>query len=197
MYHNGVELKSVMTALETLGLANKYMCVDLVDECIVYLTCNLTVDTVLMVYRAARLYGGQTTEGPRCDRSTAVAAATVAASTSTVASSQAPVAGGAWATAPPLQDLMPPAAAAATADDAHAEAFARMIRHHDALLASCGAFVDRNADRVMADETVDELDAAELGELLRRDTLAVSNELVSGGEFHSVLGRRGDNNTNV
>lgn len=170
MYHNVVELKSVMTALETLGLANKYMCVDLVDECIVYLTCNLTVDTVLMVYRAARLYGGQTTEGPRRDRPAAVAA-----STSTVA----PAAGGAWATAPPLQDLMPPAAAAATADDAHAEAFARMIRHHDALLASCGAFVDRNADRVMADETVDELDAAELGELLRRDTLAVSNELVS------------------
>lgn len=180
MYHNVVELKSVMTALETLGLANKYMCVDLVDECIVYLTRNLTVDTVLMVYRAARLYGGQTTEGPRRDRPAAAAAAST--STSTVASVQAPVAGGAWATAPPLQDLMPPAAAAATADDAHAEAFARMIRHHDALLASCGAFVDRNADRVMADETVDELDAAELGELLRRDTLAVSTELVSSGE---------------
>lgn len=31
----------------------------------------------------------------------------------------------------------------------------------------------------MADESVDELDTAELRELLRRDSLAVSNELVS------------------
>lgn len=159
MYKNAVELKSVVTALETLGLANKYMCVDLVDECIVYLTRNLTVDTVLMVYQAARLYGGQT--APRQDQPRAPC-------------SPPP---GARATAPPLQDLMP--AEAAAADDAHAEAFARMVRHYDTLLAYCVAFVDRNADRVMADESVDELDTAELRELLRRDELAVSNETVS------------------
>lgn len=159
MYKNAVELKSVATALETLGLANKYMCVDLVNECIVYLTRNLTVDTVLMVYQAARLYGGQTSQPreqplpPRC---------------STPAVS--------CATAPPLQDLMPVAAAT---DDAHAEAFARMVRHYDTLLAYCCAFVDRNADRVMADESVDELDTVELSELLSRDGLAVSSELVS------------------
>lgn len=162
MYKNAVELKSVVTALETLGLANKYMCVDLVDECIVYLTRNLTVDTVLMVYQAARLYGGQTAPRPEQPRAPC---------------SPPPQA---RATAPPLQDLMPETAAA---DDAHAEAFARMVRHYDTLLAYCGAFVDRNADRVMADESVDELDTAELRELLRRDGLAVSNEMVSFGVF--------------
>lgn len=155
MYKNSVELKSVATALETLGLANKYMCVDLVNECIVYLTRNLTVDTVLMVYQAARLYGDQT--APRLEQSATCS----------------PVV--ARATAPPLQDLMP----AAAADDAHAEAFARMVRHYDTLLGHCGAFIDRNADRVMTDESVDELDTVELRELLRRDGLAVSNEMVS------------------
>lgn len=158
MYKNSVELKSVVTALETLGLANKYMCVELVNECIVYLTRNLTVDTVLMVYQAARLYGGQTSQPreqppPHC-------------STSAVS----------CATAPPLQDLMPVTAAT---DDAHAEAFARMVGHYDTLLAYCYAFVDRNADRVMADESVDELDTVELRELLCRDGLAVSSEMVS------------------
>lgn len=159
MYKNAVELKSVVTALETLGLANKYMCVDLVDECIVYLTRNMTVDTVLMVYQAARLYGGQT--APRHEHRQRTPCSPPAQ---------------ARATAPPLQDLMP---ATAAADDAHAEAFARMVRHYDTLLAYCGAFVDRNADRVMTDESVDELDSAELTELLRRDELAVSSELVS------------------
>lgn len=154
MYTNTVELKSVATALETLGLANKYMCVDLVDVCIAYLTRNLTVDTVLIVYQAARLYGGQAT--PCREQSQPAAQAR--------------------ATAPPLQDLMPVAAAA---DDAHAEAFARMVQHYDQLLAYCGAFVDRNADRVMTDESVDELDTTELSELMRRDGLAVSNEMVS------------------
>ncbi|XP_025409717.1 BTB/POZ domain-containing protein 2-like isoform X1 [Sipha flava] len=154
MYKNTVELKSVVTALETLRLANKYMCVDLVNECIVYLTRNLTVDTVLMVYQAARLYGDQT--APRPEQ---------LATCSPVATR---------ATAPPLQDLMPVAAA----DDAHAEAFARMVRHYDTLLGHCGAFIDRNADRVMTDESVDELDTVELRELLRRDGLAVSSEMV-------------------
>ncbi|XP_015369479.1 PREDICTED: BTB/POZ domain-containing protein 2-like isoform X2 [Diuraphis noxia] len=156
MYKNTVELKSVVTALETLGLANKYMCVDLVDECIVYLTRNLTVDTVLMVYHAARLYGGQT--APRREQPAACSPAATAR-----------------ATAPPLQDLMP---AAVAADDAHSEAFARMVQHYDTLLEYCGAFIDRNADRVMTDESVDELDTVELRELLRRDGLAVSSEMV-------------------
>jgi len=156
MYKNTVELKSVVTALETLGLANKYMCVDLVDKCIVYLTRNLTVDTVLVVYQAARLYGGQT--APRREQPAACSPAATAR-----------------ATAPPLQDLMP---AAVAADDAHSEAFTRMVQHYDTLLAYCGAFIDRNADRVMTDESVDELDTAELRELLRRDGLAVSNEMV-------------------
>ncbi|CAH1738603.1 unnamed protein product [Aphis gossypii] len=71
--------------------------------------------------------------------------------------------------------LMP---AAVAADDAHSEAFARMVQHYDTLLAYCGAFIDRNADRVMTDESVDELDTVELRELLRRDGLAVSNEMV-------------------
>lgn len=156
MYKNTVELKSVVTALETLGLANKYMCVDLVDKCIVYLTRNLTVDTVLVVYQAARLYGGQT--APRREQPAACSPVPTAR-----------------ATAPPLQDLMP---AAVAADDAHSEAFARMVQHYDTLLAYCGAFIDRNADRVMTDESVDELDTVELRELLRRDGLAVSNEMV-------------------
>ncbi|XP_050533221.1 BTB/POZ domain-containing protein 2-like isoform X2 [Daktulosphaira vitifoliae] len=150
MYKNQVELKSVVTALETLALANKYMCVDLVDECISYLTRNLTVDTVLMVYQAARLYGGQTVRRESCTPDVT------------------------RATAPPLQDLMP----STVSEDAHAEAFARMVHHYDTLLAYCGAFIDRNADRVMTDESVDELDTVELRELLRRDGLAVSSELV-------------------
>lgn len=161
MYKDTVDLKSVLTALETLGLANKYMCVGLVDECIVYLTRNLTVDTVLMVYRAARLYSGHASRGR--DRPTS-------------SLSSSPAATVARATAPPLQDLMPPAAAAD--DDAHTEAFARILRHFDTLLAYCCAFVDRNADCVMMDESVDDLDTAELRELLRRDTLAVSSEMV-------------------
>lgn len=160
MYKDTVDLKSVLTALETLGLANKYMCVGLVDECIIYLTRNLTVDTALMVYRAARLYSGHASRArDRPSPSSPSSPATVAR-----------------ATAPPLQDLMPPAAAAD--DDAHTEAFARILRHFDALLAYCCAFVDRNADRVMMDESVDDLDTAELRELLRRDTLAVSSEMV-------------------
>lgn len=171
MYKNVVELKSTPTALETLALANKYMCVDLVDECIAYLTRNLTVDSVLAVYQAARLYGGQTAarrEHQQQPRSPDVARAT----------------------APPLQDLMPARTDddAAAADDAHAEAFARMVRHYDALLLHCGAFIDKNADRVMADETVDELDTAELRELLRRDGLAVSSEMVSCYSGWSKLG---------
>ncbi|VVC40886.1 BTB/POZ domain,SKP1/BTB/POZ domain,BTB/Kelch-associated [Cinara cedri] len=157
MYKNTVELKSVATALETLALADKYMCVELVHECIVYLTRNLTVGTVLPVYHAARLYGGQTEQrhgqpaAPPPPRVPDVARAT----------------------APPLQDLMPVAV-----DDAQTEAFASMVKHYDTLLEYCGAFVDRNADRVMADESVDEMDGAELAELFRRDGLAVSNELV-------------------
>lgn len=166
MYKNAVELKSVVTALETLGLANKYMCVDLVDECIVYLTRNLTVDTVLAVYQAARLYGGQTAQ--RCERPP---------------SPRVPPAV-ARATAPPLQELMP--------EDAHAEAFGRMVRHYDTLLAYCSAFIDRNADQVMTDESVDELDTAELRELLRRDSLAVSSETVSDYYYYYYYVNRND-----
>lgn len=165
MYKNKVELKSVITALETLGLANKYMCVDLVDECIVFLMRNLTVDTVLMVYQAARLYGGQTAQ--RSDQPPR--------------GSLSPVA---RATAPPLQDLIPVAAAA---DDANDEAFSRMLRHYDTLLAYCGAFVDRNADRVMSDESADELNTAELRELLCRDGLAVSSEMVNIVDIYYII----------
>lgn len=160
MYNNKVELKSVMTALETLGLANKYMLVNLVVECILYLTHNLTVDTVLMVYQVARLYGGQTV--PRREDPGPCSPAV------------------ARATAPPLQDLM----SAAMADDAHSENFDRMIQHYDTLLACCGAFIDKNADQVMMDESVDELDTAELRELMRRDSLAVSSESVSNVHSH-------------
>ncbi|XP_050443824.1 BTB/POZ domain-containing protein 2-like isoform X2 [Adelges cooleyi] len=154
MYKNQVELKSVVTALETLALANKYMCVDLVDECIGYLTRNVAVDTVLMVYQAARLYGGQTVPRDGTCSSPAVTRAT----------------------APPLEDLIP--FDGGRDDDAHTEAFARMAHHYDGLLAYCGGFIDHNADRVLADESVDELDTAELRELFRRDGLAVSSELV-------------------
>lgn len=166
MYKSTVELKSVATALETLALANKYMCVELVHECIVNLTRNLSVGTVLPIYHAARLYGGQT-EQRRSKQAPPTLPRTPDA---------------ARATAPPLYDLM-----ATAADDAHAEAFANMVKHYDALLDYCGAFVDRNADRVMADESVDEMDSDELAELFRRDSLAVSNELVSGLDLHLVF----------
>lgn len=165
MYQNKVELKSVVTALETLRLANKYMCVKLVVECVLYLTCNLTVDTVLMVYEAARLYGGQS--APRHEQPAPCSPAV------------------ARATAPPLQDLIP--AAAQQAEDVHAEDLDHMVRHYNMLLAYCGAFIDKNADQVMTDDSVDELDTVDLRELMRRDSLAVSSELVSKPIYYITI----------
>ncbi len=57
-YLNGekVELRSVVTAVETLHAAEKYICDGLMKICATYLAGQLSPDNVLQIYRRARFY---------------------------------------------------------------------------------------------------------------------------------------------
>ena len=57
-YLNGepVELRTVVTAVETLHAAEKYLCDGLMKICATYLASQLTADNVLPIYQSARLY---------------------------------------------------------------------------------------------------------------------------------------------
>lgn len=57
-YLNGekVELRSVVTAVETLHAAEKYLCHGLLKDCVQYLASQLTIDNVLPILRRTRLY---------------------------------------------------------------------------------------------------------------------------------------------
>ena len=51
-----MELRSVVTAVETLHAAEKYLCQGLVKECVHYLASQLNTENVLQIFQRTRLY---------------------------------------------------------------------------------------------------------------------------------------------
>lgn len=56
LYNEPVNLSSVATARATLEVANKYMCPDLVKQCVVYIDLHLSPSTVLEVIQNLRFF---------------------------------------------------------------------------------------------------------------------------------------------
>lgn len=64
LYKEDVVIQSVATALSTLYAAQKYLCMDLMRECIVFLDGAITTGNVLQIYEHLRVHSGQRVKGP-------------------------------------------------------------------------------------------------------------------------------------
>ncbi|KAL0270986.1 UNVERIFIED_CONTAM: hypothetical protein PYX00_008238 [Menopon gallinae] len=149
LYGKEIKFKSVSTALYTLYAAHKYLCFDLVKLCVDYLQENLTVDNVLEIFKYVNFYTPPLSD--RCEPS-----------------------------APPM-DAMPTEpnniieTACFKAIDLESETD-EMYNAMRGLLEKCLRLIDQNADRILLQEAIEDMDEDGLREIVKRDTLRVASE---------------------
>ncbi|XP_014271263.1 BTB/POZ domain-containing protein 2 isoform X1 [Halyomorpha halys] len=68
LYKEDVIIQTVATALSTLYAAQKYLCMELMRECILFLDDALTTGNALQIYEHLRVHSGQRVKGPSAPR---------------------------------------------------------------------------------------------------------------------------------
>ncbi|KAK4027169.1 hypothetical protein OUZ56_016181 [Daphnia magna] len=150
LYGETVELRSVMTALETLHAAEKYLCDGLMKICATYLVGQLNPQNVLFIYQRTSMY-------PEADHQQSPS--------SNVDNRPS---------APPLEDCGTPGGESQQ-QNANLQTQSRSS-WCSFLLNSCLEFIDKNASAVLCSEEFEELDAVKVESIVRRDGLHLENE---------------------
>lgn len=165
LYGKDVKFLSASTALSTLYAAHKYLCSGLIELCVKYLDENLNTKNVLEIYSHARLY----TSG---DRKNHLPSAPVEDSISTASTDLI-----AEETRNHNNNVI-----ITTTDRLLLEEKCltgnSIFYWSEALLHNCLQHIDENADQVLSQESIEDLDFESLREIISRDTLKVKSEYV-------------------
>lgn len=157
LYREDVHLQSVSTALATLYAAHKYLCAGLMRTCITYLDDHLTAATVLQIYQHIRLYCGVHPSKRKQEKRDL----------------------GLWvASAPPLEATDSSACYTVGVDKDPNDNIEMMTCLCSDLHHNCLQFIDANADKVLAEESVEDVTLEALKEITQRDSLMLSSEAV-------------------
>uniref|UniRef100_A0A1B6DBP6 BTB domain-containing protein n=1 Tax=Clastoptera arizonana TaxID=38151 RepID=A0A1B6DBP6_9HEMI len=155
LYREDVHLQSVSTALATLYAAHKYLCAGLVRSCVAFLNENINISTVLEIYQHVRIYCNQE-ELIKRDRNL-----------------------GLWiASAPPIDNERHNDRFSVGVDCDPNDNLETMTCLCSSLLHNCLYFIDSNADKVLAEESLEDLSSDALREISQRNTLMVSSEMI-------------------
>ncbi|CAH0388839.1 unnamed protein product [Bemisia tabaci] len=167
LYKEEINLQSATTALLTLYAAHKYLCIDLVKKCIMYLDEHMSVDSVLRVYQHLRVYSSE---------DSLVKIRTDGCLYQATAPPLTPTKSGSRESIVPENAEEPPPEGDTVADTTNY--FSVIDYYCSSLLFNCLLYIDQNADDVLMEESLENLSSAELQEILERDSLRVSSEFL-------------------
>jgi len=145
-----VELRSVVTAVETLHAAQKYLCDGLMEICVQYLAEQLSTDNVLKILQRCSVYAPV----PSQDQ---------------LDNDNAP-------SAPPLDVIEMPLVSMPDVPDGPVYRQQQQKCWFSLLMNHCLHFIDKNASAVLASEDFEELDADMVELVVSRNDLHVHNE---------------------
>lgn len=147
IYGRKVEFKSHDMALDTLYVANKYLCPDLVKKCVIYLDGEIKDKTITDIYRQLRLY----------------------ASTFTMFSLPNPFP---EPSAPPEEGHEDEHC---EIDEESEQIGKRMIQYCNSLLYNCYHYMDTNAESLLTSGVFEELSHEHMLDIVTRDNLRKSS----------------------
>ncbi|KAK6634246.1 hypothetical protein RUM44_004857 [Polyplax serrata] len=177
LYGRKVFFQSASTALSTLYAAHKYLCSGLIELCVKYLDENLNTKNVIEIYTHARLYavgsgqGGLEPSAPEASTDTCDLHTPVHCYPPSIINNNNNV-----NSFSENSDLLNNNND--SRNDYKSLQASSIPFWSEALVHNCLQFMDENADQVLSQESIEDMSAVDLKEVVKRDTLKIKSEYV-------------------